>query len=201
VLGQFVGIFIRFFFLLTPFFVLSTFLALTQQAAPAQRRRVATRVTLAVVLGCLVLYFFGNAIFRVFGITVDAFRIGAGALLFLSAVSLVRGRPAAAPDGTEGDVAVVPLAIPITIGPATTGALLVMGAEPAAWEARLVGAAGLGAAALAVGAILHGADLVERLLGRRGIDILSKLTGLILAALAAQLFLSGVANCLAAADR
>jgi len=86
-----VSIWIKLFFLLTPFFVLSIFLSLTQDLSSGQRRRSALWLTIDVVIICLVLYFLGNAIFSVFGITLDAFRIGAGALLFLSAVDLVRG--------------------------------------------------------------------------------------------------------------
>ena len=124
-----VSIWIKLFFLLTPFFVLSIFLSLTQDLSSGQRRRSALWLTIDVVIICLVLYFLGNAIFSVFGITLDAFRIGAGALLFLSAVDLVRGAENPLQREEPGSFIVVPLAIPITVGPATTGALLVMGAE------------------------------------------------------------------------
>ena len=78
----FVSIWIKLFFLLTPFFVMSVFLSLTQELSAAERRKVAVWLTVDVVLICFVLYFLGNAIFSVLGITLDAFRIGAGALLF-----------------------------------------------------------------------------------------------------------------------
>ena len=87
----FISIWIKLFFLLTPFFVMSVFLSLTQDLSAAGRRKVAAWLTVDVIFICFVLYFLGNAIFSVLGITLDAFRIGAGALLFLSAVDLVRG--------------------------------------------------------------------------------------------------------------
>ena len=196
-MNTFVSIWIKFFFLLTPFFVLSMFLALTPDLGERERRRLAGRVTWAVVVVSLALFFFGNALFRVFGITVDAFRVGAGALLFLSAVDLVRGDTSARTVPPEGDIAVVPLAIPITIGPATTGALLVMGSEASTPAERAVGCAGLLAALLCVSGLLFAAASVERLIGRQGLTILSKITGLVLAALAAQIVFAGIRGLLA----
>jgi multiple antibiotic resistance protein len=192
--NTFISTWIRFFFLLTPFFVLSMFLSLTQHLGVRERRRLAVRVTWAIVAISLFLFFFGNALFRVFGITVDAFRVGAGALLFLSAVDLVRGDSRSRTVVTDGDIAVVPLAVPITIGPATTGALLVMGSEAssAPFAVGAISCAGLLAALLCVSGLLVAAASVERLIGKQGLTILSKLTGLVLAALAAQIVFAGI---------
>lgn len=193
----FIETYVTLFFLLTPFFVLSAFLSMTRETAPADRRKLALRVTLAVAVAGCVLSLAGNAIFGVFGITLDAFRIGAGALLFLSAVSLVRGGKAETPTEAEGDISVVPLAIPITIGPATVGALLVMGAQAASTAERAVTIASFLAASLTVGLMLMAATSIERLVGRMGLSILSKLTGLVLAALSAQIVFTGVRGMLA----
>lgn len=187
----FLQIYVKLYFLLTPFFVLTMFLALTRGQSAAEQKKKALRVTAAVIVISLTLYHFGNLIFAVFGITLDAFRIGAGALLFLSGVDLVRGEAGSEAPQSEGDVAVVPLAVPITVGPATVGALLVMGAQQPTLE-KLVGSAALLAAVLSVGAMLYAAAFLERLLGRQGLVILSKLTGLVLAALAAQIVFTGI---------
>jgi multiple antibiotic resistance protein len=193
----FVSIWIKLFFLLTPFFVMSVFLSLTQELSAAERRKVALWLTVDVVLICFVLYFLGNAIFSIFGITLDAFRIGAGALLFLSAVDLVRGSETSMQREGSGSITVVPLAIPITVGPATTGALLVMGAEVASvWE-KIVGCAALFSAVLSIGILLFLATSIERIIGRTGLKVLSKLTGLILSALAAQIVFTGIKHFLA----
>ena len=185
---------IKLFFVLAPFFVLTMFLALTRSFTPQQQRRTAVKVTVAVYVICMCLYFFGDTIFAIFGITLDAFRIGAGALLFLSAVSLVRGPQPAQEPLAEGDISVVPLAIPIPVGPATTGALMVMGATVRTPMERVMGSVSLLAAVLTVGGLLYLANPIERMLGRIGISILTKLTGLILAALAAQIIFTGIRN-------
>jgi len=196
-LNLFISIWIKLFFLLTPFFVLSMFLALTQHMQAAQRRKTAFALTIDIILICCVLYFLGNAIFAVFGITLDAFRIGAGALLFLSAVDLVRGENTSAPTVDSRSITVVPLAIPITVGPATTGALLVMGAEvTTAWE-KVLGLSALLCAVLSVGLLLTLATKVEDVIGETGLKILSKLTGLILSALAAQMVFTGIKHFIA----
>ena len=191
-------IFLRYFFLLGPFAVVSAFLTLTRDLGERERRRTAVRSTLAIVVICFALWLIGNHLFAVLGITLDAFRIGAGALLFLSGAQLVHGRDRQETLPVDGqDVAVVPLAIPIVVGPATTGALLVMGAELHGWSQQAAGAAALLAAILVVGAVFLLGSRIERALGPRGLAILTKLTGLFLASLAAQMIFTGVRNFLA----
>jgi len=183
----------KFFFIITPFFVLSMFLSMTNGWEEPKKRKLALRVTSAVWVASLALLFFGPWIFQIFGITVDAFRIGGGALLFLSAVALVNQTPQNNKNLPEqSDIAVVPLAIPVTVGPATTAVLFVVGAENHTLGAWLLTACALSIAIAALGCLLVSATRLERLLGHRGLSILSKLTGLILSALAAQMIFTGV---------
>lgn len=191
-----INVFLKFFFLLTPFFVLSILLAMTVGWEAKARRALAVRVTIAVLIICTGLFLFGSYVFAVFGITLDAFRVGAGALLFLSGLSLTRGefvRPA----DDAGGIAVVPLAIPVTVGPATTGALLVMSGELASAGEKIVAGSAMLSAALVVGVMLMTSGALERRLGRTGLGILSKLTGLILVSMAAQMIFTGARNLLA----
>ncbi|MEL0612460.1 MarC family protein [Marinomonas arenicola] len=186
---------IKFFFLFAPFFVLSMFLALTRGEISAVRRQVANKAIISSVVISLVLFFFGGSLFAVLGITLDAFRLGSGVLLFLSALSLVRdgtrNHAVGMPSEEREDVSVVPLAVPIIIGPATIGTILVYGAELHGWEMAL-GLGGLLLALASLTLILYSASLIERLLGRTGLNVLSKITGLILAAMASQIFMSGL---------
>jgi multiple antibiotic resistance protein len=191
-MALFLSTFIKFFFLLTPFFVLSTFLAMTRNFTTGQRTALAVKVTVAVLVVALVIFAAGNFVFSVFGITLDAFRIGTGILLMLTAISLVQGGTEAESAESADNIAVVPLAIPVTVGPATTGALLVMGGESHGFSDLLVILAAIASAIVLVGLFLLGSTLVERLVKRQGLVILSKITGLILAALAAQLIMTGV---------
>jgi len=186
------SIWLRFFFLFTPFFALTMLLSITREYEESQRRRLAIRVTCAATILCIGLFFFGNIVFALFGITLDAFRVGAGALLFLSAVRLVRADEASSPQRDDEDIAIVPLAIPVIVGPATVGALLVLGGEIPDLPHRLIGCVALILAGASLGLILFLGSAIERGVGKKGINILSKVTGLILSALAAQMVLTGV---------
>ncbi|MGB1227258.1 MAG: MarC family protein, partial [Poseidonibacter sp.] len=87
----FISTFLKIFVIMTPFFVLSVFITVTNEASKKEKKDLAIKVTISVIVMSLILLFFGKHIFSIFGITLDAFRIGAGALLFLSAVDLVKG--------------------------------------------------------------------------------------------------------------
>lgn len=196
-ISTFIAVLIKVFFLMTPFFALSMFLAYTADYSVKRKRSTAIRTTLAVMVICLLIYWFGEYLFKVLGITIDAFRIGAGTVLMLTAIALVNG-----PTGSGAkkvsednqDITVVPLAIPTTVGPGTIGALLVMGADGGAIHLRFAITAGIVGAIILLGVVLLMAEQLERILKRNGIQILSKITGLMLAALSAQIIFTGVAN-------
>ena len=199
-MAYFINNFLKFVFLLTPFFVLSMFLSMTQGWAMRQKRLLALRIGIAAFCTCMILLFFGKWIFEAFDITLDAFRIGGGALLFLSAVGLVNGKvadkkPVAGEDDSEArisDIAVVPLAIPVTVGPGTIAALLVIGADASTVKTHLLSAGALALALFCLTSILFVATWIEQKFGRHVIVILSKVTGLILAAMASQMIFTGV---------
>lgn len=162
-----VSVYIKFFFLLTPFFILAVFLALTEKVETRMQRALAGRVTVGIVLTSILLFLFGETIFDLFGITVDSFRIGAGALLFLSAVSLTQGKfSLPSTDSSLMSLAIVPLAIPITIGPGTVGALVIAAAESPTYIKKAETLACIVAACLTVGLMLFVADRVKSVLGR-----------------------------------
>lgn len=189
-----VSLFIKFFVLLTPFFVISVFLSLTGNEEASIRHRLAIKVTIAIAVISLILLFFGQTLFALFGITVDAFRIGAGALLFLSSVKLVNGAPTTTRNQNVelDDLAVVPLAIPITLGPGSVGALVVLSGDVRGVWAFLATAVVIVLSTCAVGALLYLSSEIERLVGKKGISMLSKITGLLLAALSCQMIFEGV---------
>ena len=192
----FISTFLKIFFIMTPFFVLTMFLTMTQDATVKQRKALALKVTLSVSIVSLILLFFGKYIFTIFGITLDAFRIGAGALLFLTAVDLVKGTEHNSKIGHKDitQLAVVPLSIPMIIGPGTTGILLVMGASFEDTTAIITGSLSLLWAVLLIGLMLYTSSFLEKIIGKNGLQVISKITGLILAALSAQIVFTGIKN-------
>lgn len=195
-LSAFFAIYVKFFFIMTPFFVTTIFLSMTKGIEETDKRRLAIKVAFAISITCLIILFFGKYLFELFGITLDAFRIGAGALLFLTAVDLVQKDVNAEPT-CKADIlkhAVVPLAIPVTVGPGTVGALMVMGADIDSLHDMLLGSSALLCAIGSIGLLLYLSGHIERLIGRTGLIVLSKITGLVLAALSAQLIFTGIKN-------
>ena len=192
----FISTFLKIFFIMTPFFVLSVFLTVTNEASAEEKKSLAIKVTISVIIMSLILLFFGKNIFSIFGITLDAFRIGAGALLFLSAVDLVKGNKdkGKIEDKNISELAVVPLAMPITVGPGVIGILLVMGASFKDTSSLVIGSSALVCAVIVVGFMLYSSSIIEKLLGKQGLVVVSKITGIFVAAISAQIMFTGIKN-------
>ncbi len=192
----FISTFLKMFFIMAPFFALTVFLTVTQEASAKEKKALAIKVTISVIITSMILLFFGKHIFTIFGITLDAFRIGAGALLFLTAIELVKGSKDSAKVGDKDvlQLAVVPLSIPVIVGPGTIGILLVMGATFEDTSSMLTGSLALISAVLVIGFMLHSSSIFEKMIGKQGLLVISKITGLILAALSAQIVFTGIKN-------
>ena len=192
----FLSTFLKIFFILSPFFVITVFLTVTKESSLAIRQKLAIKVTLSVIVMSLVLLFFGGNIFAIFGITLDAFRIGAGALLFLTAIQLVNGsnEDTKTDNNNALDSAVVPLALPVTVGPGTIGILLVMGADYKNTTELIIGSSALVLAVIAIGFMLHSSSFLEKIISQQGLTVLSKVTGIFVAAISAQIMFTGIKN-------
>ena len=181
---------------MTPFFVLSMFLSMTKDLNNYETKKVAIKVTIAIIVSCMIILHFGKYIFDLFGITLDAFRIGAGALLFLTAVDLIKkdvNEKITCPVDISKN-AVVPLAIPITVGPGTIGTLMVMGADMKSFSSLAIGSFALLCSILCVGILLYMSSHMKKIVGGTGLIVLMKITALIVAALSAQLIFTGIKN-------
>jgi multiple antibiotic resistance protein len=188
----FLDIFTKVFFILSPFFSVSMFLALSCNLDGRLRHRCALRTSVAILIVCFVVYFFGNLIFRVLGITVPAFQVGAGTLLFLTSIQMVSGRLSELAVNDGEDFAVVPLAIPLIVGPGTIGTLLVLGMEISGPREKVLAGSAILSAVLMISFFLFLAMPISRLLGPKGLHMMTKLTGLILTAIAAQIVFNGI---------
>lgn len=186
-----IGDSIKLYALMTPPAVLSAFLGYTKNYEARQKHRIAAKTATAIFILGSALYIFGSRIFELFGFTLDAFRIGAGVLLMLTAIGQIRNEEDEKTT-PQGDISVVPLAIPLGMGPASIGALMVMGASAQTSHELLGGIISLLLAALGMFALLRLANATARLLRPSGIAVLAKLTGLLLAAIAAQIIFSGI---------
>ena len=187
-----VGTSIKLYALMTPPAVLSAFLGHTRDYEARKKHVTALKTSTAIFVIGVVLYLFGSSLFELFGFTLDAFRIGSGVLLMLTAIGLMRDDGETEHVRPEGDISVVPLAIPLGMGPASIGAVMVMGASARSSHELTLGVFSLLLAAFGMFLLLRMATLVGRMLGATGIAVLAKLTGLLLAAIAAQVIFTGV---------
>lgn len=193
------GNFVKLFFLFCPFFVLNMFLSLTEGADRARKRDVAVRVTYVVAVIGAIAYFFGNGFLALFGLDLEGFRIGSGILLMIMAQGLALGHetPTASDRPRNvADIVVVPLGIPIIMGPACVSPIIIIGAEAIkspemGWATVIFGFAGFLLAMVALGTILYFADALEGMFGKKIIRIFSKVSGVILMAMAAQMIAKG----------
>lgn len=193
------GNFVKLFFLFCPFFVLNMFLSLTEGADRVRKRDVAVRVTYVVAVVGAIAYFFGNGFLALFGLDLEGFRIGSGILLMIMAQGLALGHetPTASDRPRNvADIVVVPLGIPIIMGPACVSPIIIIGAEAIkspemGWPTVIFGFVGFLLAMIALGAILFFADALEKMFGKKLIRIFSKVSGVILMAMAAQMIAKG----------
>ena len=186
-------------FIVDPIAAVPTYLVITQEETPLERRRTARRACIAMT-GLLTLFAAtGTMLFRVFGITLPAFRTAGGLILWLVAMDMLRGerrtqegRDELVEGEAKEDVALTPLAIPMLAGPgAISTVIVVAGQARGLAETLLV----YGAIMLTGGLLFLSLRLGEPLLGRlgkTGIRVVTRIMGLILAAVAVQFVFSGI---------
>ncbi|MGI6681434.1 MAG: MarC family protein [Bdellovibrionota bacterium] len=187
---------LRYFFLFTPFFALMMFLYLTKNFDEERRKKDATKIMITSFVVCVIMIFLGSQIFSILGITVNAFRVGVGTILLLDGIGLVKGRVSAPKnEDKEQEIVLVPMTIPIIIGPAMIGTLLVAGTDTAgSIEQRLVHIIALLVTSVLVWLLLYLSVSIEKSFGKKRIIVLSKITGIYLAALASQMIMQGISE-------
>ena len=177
------------FLLLTPFCGLVIYSILVRNLTKAKRLRFLLKTIFIVLVSALLLYSFGEKILSNLNIKLDALRVGAGILLFLTGLKLIDNKFDITDDNSKD--LVIPLCIPVIIGPATTSALIVLSAERGLNSADFLAVI---LACMTLGVIFFIGNWLERIIGKNGIDILSKLNGLYMIIISAQLILVGLQN-------
>lgn len=192
--------FMSILFLVDPPGTVPAFMALTARQSPEKRRRTALVASVTATLTLAGFAAVGNFVFRVLNLTLPAFQIAGGLILFLVALDMIRAQRSTQENPDEmsenadsADVAVAPLAIPMLAGPAALSTVAVLMAQAAdAAQAMLVFAA-IGLTGLICFITLRLAEPIQRRLGKTGIHILGRVLGLLLAGIAVQFVLTGLA--------
>lgn len=188
--------FVTLFVVIDPIGLAPLFMAMTHGMAGAQRRAIGLRACL-VSIGILTLFAaFGEALLGFIGISMAAFRVAGGILLFLTALDMLfERRTKRREDQTSDDghdPSVFPLAIPLIAGPGSIATMiLLVGQKPGAEGFALVVGVMISVVALAFLLFLV-SGILARLLGKTGINVVTRLFGMLLAALAVQFVLDGL---------
>lgn len=197
----FIKALVALFTVIDPVGLVPVVLALTSGLKPEERSRVVMRAIIIAAAVIAVFAVLGQAIFASLGVTPAAFSIAGGVLLFLVAIDMLFGRqsgaretPREARDArTREDVSVFPLAIPMIAGPGTITTVILLvggsGSGPLQWLSIAIAAAlTLIAAWFAMSISLQ----IQKRVGTTGILVLSRVLGMLLAAVAAQFILNGI---------
>jgi multiple antibiotic resistance protein len=186
--------------IVNPIGALGPFLAMTLGESTARRRQIAWRASVVsggILAGCALA---GAFIFKFYGITLPALKVAGGVLLFFVAFDMINARQSrtkqTAEEQTEGvmkeDIAVFPLAIPLLSGPGSIVSMFMLADQARTWEANLSLYLAVFVTVIVVYLVLREAHRVVGMLGPIGINVVSRLMGLVLAAIAVQFILDGI---------
>jgi multiple antibiotic resistance protein len=186
--------------IVNPLAAMGPFMAMTLGEDNDRRCLIARRASLisgGVLAGCAMA---GAFIFRFYGITLPALKIAGGVLLFFVSFDMINARPSRTKstdeEQSEGvlkdDIAVFPLAIPLLSGPGAIVSVFMLADQAKDVFKQLALYAAIAITSLAVYLTLREAPRIMRLLGQIGINVMSRLMGLVLAAIAVQFIIDGM---------
>ncbi|WP_284124209.1 MarC family protein [Parerythrobacter aestuarii] len=196
----FISAFITLFVVIDPPGCAPIYAGLTKGATPAQARSMALRASLIAAIILVIFALFGEQLLAALHIELDSFRIAGGLMLFFIAFEMVfekrtQRREERAEKVTASeveDVSVFPMAMPMLAGPGAIAAIMLLQNEAQGTEETLVVLAALGAVVVLTAAALVAAGPLIRLLGDKVEAVITRLLGVLLAALAAQYVIDGL---------
>lgn len=186
--------------LVNPLAILPFYISYTVGFSPEQRRRTIRSAALTVMIVLALCALLGLQILGFFNISLASFQVGGGMLLLISAFQMLNAQPAeartnageAAYAASRASVGVVPLGIPLLTGPATMSTMVIFAERTSNWlqMAQLIGYGAVVAVSVYVSFLA--APRIARAMGQTGINIMTRLMGLILAALAVEIMSEGL---------
>jgi multiple antibiotic resistance protein len=188
--------------IVNPIGVVPFFLHFTQNLSPAERQRTIRIAAVSAFVVIAVSALAGLKVIEFFGISLASFQVGGGALLMISALAMLNAQPAESKPGDLSDgaekadagasIAVVPLTIPLLTGPATISTMVIYAEKTRhLWQLGVLVGYGV-VIGLATWAVFSASERIGQVLGRTGINVMTRLMGLILAAMAVELLADGL---------
>lgn len=190
--------------IVNPLAIVPFFIHYTQGYSDAQRKRTVVVSAFSAFVVIAISALLGLQLLGFFGISIASFQVGGGLLLLMSSLSMLNAQPAEHKSNPEeiratevkasmgASIAVVPLTIPLLTGPATMSTVVIYAEKTRhLWELLVLVGYGV-VVALATAVAFSLADPIARVLGKTGINIMTRLMGLILAALAVEVMSEGL---------
>ncbi|MGD0885503.1 MAG: YchE family NAAT transporter [Thermodesulfovibrionales bacterium] len=201
---SYIKIFTALLAIVNPLGAVPVFISLTDGLSAQKRSRIVRTTSVAVAVVLVVATLIGKLLLNFFGISIASFKVGGGILLMLMAITMMQGRqsqtnqtPEEAEEAEDKEsIAVVPIAVPLLAGPGAISTVIIY--AHASFQpvhiALIIFISML--VALATWGALHVATPISRMLGKTGINIATRLMGLLLAAIAVEFIVGGLAQLL-----
>jgi multiple antibiotic resistance protein len=198
--AEYVKMFIGLLAIINPFGVIPIFISMTTDQNSVQRSKTINMVAVGVIIILLVALFFGELVLDFFGITIASFRVGGGILILLMAIAMLHAKTSyirqteeEADESIEKEsVAIVPLAMPLLAGPGAISTVILMAHKSSGVAHYMVIALGIILLGLVVWGVLRLSPWIATRIGATGINIFTRIMGLILAAIAVEFIANGI---------
>lgn len=175
---------------------------LDEHISKQEIQKIALKAIKSVYVSLTIVFLIGQYIFSFLGVSPDGLRVFGGIILLMMAINMVQGYGKKTNQTTkereaaeeQDEISIVPLAIPITVGPGLTTTMLNMSIAAVTWQDYVSGLAAILICCFAAYIILARMPFIKEKLGVNGLRVLNRLMGLIVGSLAAQMILTGVAR-------
>ncbi len=198
--AEYTKFFLALLVIVNPVGAVPLFVSMTAQNSAAERRRIARVASSAVAIVLIVVAIGGQPLLAFFGISIPSFKVGGAILILLLAISMMHAAPTGEKQTPEEareaedkeSIAVVPLAIPLLAGPGAMSTTIIFATGRSSLSHICVIIITCLLVSLTTWAALRAATPVSRWLGRTGVNIAIRIMGLLLAAVAVEIFTSGI---------
>jgi multiple antibiotic resistance protein len=199
-LASYVKVFVAMIVIVNPIGIMPVFVAMTVNQSDAQRHNIARIAAITVLVTLLVSVIFGEKVLEIFGISMAAFKVGGAILILLNAVSMMQAMPTRDKQTPEeareaedkASIAVVPLGLPLLAGPGAMSTILIYASEKKAIPHVAAVCVVIVAVAVAVWLALRIATRIGNRMSTTTLNVATRIMGLLLAALAVEIFSSGI---------
>lgn len=197
-LTQLLLVFTSFFSLINPLGAMPVFMTMTRSLSEREKKRTALRASFTAFITLILFAFTGQLLFKVFGISVNGFRIVGGLIFFIMGYDMLNARLSRIKISKKevkeyvDDISVTPLGIPILAGPGSITNSIVLMEDATNWVSKLILIVSIVLVLVIAYFSLVGSGKFLKFIGETGSRVLTKLMGLIVMVIAVEFFISGL---------